>query len=201
MVNIQKIKNDKVLLRKNTLKIRDSIAPPYIMEASELICKYVYLESRYIRCKDVLIYSSFGSEVNTRPLIDKAFKDGKCVYFPKVEGDIMNFYRVGSLEELNSGYKGIMEPFGIGGEFQRDSEAICVIPGVCFGKNGYRIGYGKGYYDRFLARYPGLYKIGLSFEKQMVDYVPYEETDIRLDEIICENYILTRDGKGDARWI
>ena len=197
----ENVQETKIQLRKNCIRKRNSIAPPYYLAASERICKCVYLESKYIRAKDILCYSAFGNEVSTRALIDKAYADGKNVYFPRVEGDEMNFYRVYSLEDMKDGYKGIREPFYLDNKYNNTSGAICIVPGVVFGRDGYRIGYGKGFYDRYLSRFPGLYKIGICFEVQLVDSVPIGPYDVQMDEIICENYIFNKDGKGEARWI
>lgn len=194
------IKEEKSRLRKLISKQRNSIAPPDVVVLSEIICKYIESGSKYIRCQDILLYNSFGSEVKTDHLFNKALADGKNVYFPRVEDDLMNFYRVESKEELTEGFKGILEPFGNSPRFSKD-KAIVIVPGLVFGKDGYRIGYGRGFYDNFLKRFPDLYTIGICFSNQIIDQIPTEEHDEQLDEIVCENFILNREGTGDARWI
>jgi len=195
------IEFEKKSIRREVLKKRDSIAPPDLLRNSETICSYIIAESKYVRATDVLLYSSYGSEVITTKLCDKALKDGKNVYFPKVEGDYISFYKVSSPSELNAGYMGILEPYGFNGKFSDGHNAIIVIPGSVFGRDGYRVGYGKGYYDRFLSRNLDIYKIGVCFDLQLLDRVPRDEHDIQMDEIITEKCILTRNGKGEARWV
>lgn len=198
MLSIDVVKRN---LRSEMLKKRNSIAPPDLISKSDTIIKYVTAGSSYIRANDVLMYSNYGSEVITTMLFDKAISDGKDVYFPKVEGEYISFYQVNSLTDLNTGFKGILEPYGLGGKFQQKRNAIIIVPGVAFGRDGYRVGYGKGYYDRFLARYKDIYKVGVCFDIQLIDSVPRDEHDIQLDEIITERTILSRSGKGEARWI
>lgn len=192
---------DKKLLRKEMLKKRNSIAPPNLLSWSDTIVSFVVSGSKYIRATDVLLYSSYGSEVITTKLCEKALKDGKEVYYPRVEGEYMSFYKVTSPADLNTGFKGILEPYGCGGKFKAGHNTIVIVPGVVFGRDGYRVGYGKGYYDKFLGRNSDIYKIGICFEQQLIDRVPRDEYDVQMDEIITEKTILTRNGRGEARWI
>ena len=78
---------------------------------------------------------------------------------------------------------------------------MIIVPGTVFGRDGYRIGYGKGFYDRYLADYPGLWKTGICFSTQIVKECPHDEYDIQMDEIVCENEVITLNGEGEARWI
>lgn len=192
---------EKKLLRKEMLKKRDSIAPPNLLSWSDKIVSFVVSGSKYVRATDILLYSSYGSEVITKGLCEKALKDGKEVFYPKVEGDYMSFYRVTSPADLNTGYKGILEPYGFGCKFKTGHNTVMIVPGVAFGRDGYRVGYGKGYYDKFLGRNTDIYKIGICFDQQLVTCVPRDEYDIQMDEIITEKTILTRNGKGEARWV
>ena len=195
------VDNVKKQFRTDVLKIRNSLTPGEILDNSERICKCICADSKYVKCRDILLYSSFGSEVKTSYLFERALADKKNVYFPKVTGTNMDFYKVTSINELNAGFKGILEPFTSNSAFNSGKNAIVIVPGTVFGKDGYRIGYGKGYYDRFLARFPDIYKIGICHSIQLVPNVPYDEFDVRMDEIICESYILNKDGNGEARWI
>lgn len=195
------IEEQKKALRSEILKKRNSIAPPDLVAFSNRICSCVTTESKYVRCNDILLYSHFGSEVKTDYIFEHALKDGKNVYFPKVEGNIMNFYKVNSMDDLKTGFKGMLEPYNGLKHSNESSKAIIIVPGSVFGRDGYRIGYGRNFYDNFLSRFPDMYKIGICFSRQLVDTIPVDESDVQLDEIICEECILTRDGKGEARWI
>ena len=197
------IELDKRELRKNILKKRNAIYPADLMKKSELISRCIEMESRFLRAKNVLLYYSFGSEVKTDYLLKKSLEMGKRVYYPKVTGDDMDFYRVYSAGEFTSGFKGIMEPNEAGELFGLDSmdKSIIIVPGTVFGRNGYRIGYGRGFYDRYLRRYKDIYKVGVCFSCQLIDNCPYDNLDVRLDEIVTDSEILTADEKGEVRWI
>ena len=199
----QAIKEQKTKIRKEIIQRRNAIAPPDMIAHSKRICNLIMAESRYLKAKDILLYMSYSSEVKTDLLFETALKEGKNVYFPKITNDEMDFYKVTSFTDFATGYKGISEPFCCEQSYHKSdsNSAIIIVPGCVFGRDGYRIGYGKGYYDRFLARYPGLYKIGICYSVQMIDSCPCDSYDIQMDEIICEKEILTKSGKGEARWI
>ena len=189
-------------------------------EHSDKILKKVYDLEAYKNADVILSYVDYQSEVITSPLIEKAIIDGKKVFCPKVSGNDMDFYRIKGLEELKEGYKGIREPvsrekfpielksldtmnnprsqYSLSTNLLNDViRPLVIMPGVVFDRNGQRIGYGKGFYDRFLTQMSenklGLYTIGLCYECQLVDEVPYEMHDISLDMIVTENDIYGRD--------
>lgn len=135
-------------------------------------------------CEVVMLYSALPDEVPTQKLFDEFLAQGKTVLLPRVVSDTdMELRRYTGRHDLQEGAYGIMEPTG---ELFTDYDAIdvAIIPGMAFDSDGHRLGRGKGYYDRFLSRVPSLYKIGLCFSWQMVDYVPYDEHDIMMDEVI-----------------
>lgn len=132
----------------------------------------------------VMLYHALPDEVPTQALMDQLVAQGKTVVLPRVVNDTdMELRRYTGLQDLQEGAYSIMEPTG---ELFTDYDAIdvAIIPGMAFDSDGHRLGRGKGYYDRFLSRVPSLYKIGLCFSWQMVDYVPYDEHDIMMDEVI-----------------
>ena len=101
----------------------------------------------------------------------------------------MEFYQVVSIKQLESGYKGIKEP--VVNErylyrFERSEDTLVIVPGVAFDANGYRVGYGKGFYDRFLKDKRQMTVIGLCFSGQLVEEIPHDEHDIKMDKIITE---------------
>lgn len=198
-------KNNKSDLRKQILKIRNTLPPPKMFQDSQMICRYITSSSRFYRAKDILLYCNYGSEVRTDIIFEAAKAAGKNTYYPKVEGDNMIFYRIDSLKDLSGGYHGIREPFKMDVSFRHPKSsygsAIIIVPGTVFGRDGFRIGYGKGFYDRFLAFYPDLWKIGICYSSQIVKNCPHDEFDVKMDEIICEKEILTFNGTGEARWI
>ena len=134
----------------------------------------------------ILLYSALPDEVPTQSLMDDLVAQGKTVVLPRVVSDTdMELRRYTGQQDLQTGAYGILEPTG---ELFTDYDAIdvAIIPGMAFDAEGHRLGRGKGYYDRFLARVPHLYKIGLCFSWQMVDHVPCDEHDAVMDEVIVQ---------------
>ena len=194
---------EKRRLRSEILAIRNTMPLLLRQQKSDKILQTVYDIGAYKDAEVILTYVDYQSEVITSPLIERALLEGKKVYCPKVSGDDMDFYRISSLNYLKEGYKGIREPeaeelFIAIPQNPPDKKPLVIMPGVAFDMDCHRIGYGKGFYDRFLTRMSengmDFYKIGLAYECQLVDKVPYETHDISLNVIVTENDIY---GKGD----
>jgi 5-formyltetrahydrofolate cyclo-ligase len=134
----------------------------------------------------LLLYSALPDEVPTQTLLDKLTAQGKTVLLPKVVSDEdMELRHYTGKADLQQGAFGIMEPCGkVFTDY--DSIDVAIVPGMAFDQQGHRLGRGKGYYDRFLAKIPKVYKIGLCFSWQLVDEVPCDEHDIIMDEIIVQ---------------
>lgn len=144
----------------------------------------VHLTEYLPACKVVMLYCALSDEVPTQGVMDELVAQGKTVLLPRVINDTeMELCRYAGNKDLRQGAYGIMEPTG---EVFTDYDAIdvAIIPGMAFDEAGHRLGRGKGYYDRFLARVPNLYKIGLCFSWQVVPHIPCDEHDIRMDRII-----------------
>lgn len=162
---VERIRAEKRALRRQYKEIRASIAPEIKCENDRRMAALLE-ESLCVRyAKRILLYASFGSEPDTLAFAEKALNGGKRLYFPKsYPGGVMRFFEVKSLAELCPGAFGVLEPRedranayepGVGAD-------VCLVPGVCFDVYGYRIGYGKGYYDRFLSRFDGV-TVGLAY--------------------------------------
>ncbi len=140
----------------------------------------------------VLSYVSFKSETDTHTLIEELLGMGIRVAVPKVNKDEIEFYYIESLDDLTPGYMGIPEPaeYMSAWEPQDESEGchadMILVPGSVFDLMNNRIGYGGGYYDRFLSRYPGLYSIGLAYSCQITDKIPADAWDKPLDMVVTE---------------
>ena len=119
--------------------------------------------------------------------IEKALEMGKTGAVPRVEGDDMVYYEIKDFSTLKSGYFGIMEPDG--GKVCTREEGFLLVPGVAFDPARHRVGYGKGFYDRFLAAHPGFTTVAAAFEFQLFDAVPFEETDILPQMLVTEQKI------------
>lgn len=158
-----------------------------LMYSSHILQKIVALDE-YKQADVVLAYVSFSSEVDTHFLIKHAISEGKKVAVPKVfENREMKFYLINSLEELSPGAYGILEPDTKHELRINDNEKyILLLPGVAFDEEKNRLGYGGGYYDTFLEKYPQIFKLMPAYELQKVDKLPADSHDIKADMIITE---------------
>lgn len=174
-------------IRKQILTIRDSIAEDVRKEKSKKIASVVTEEEHFKKAGYILLYSDYKSEVETKEIFLEAKRQGKQVYYPKVKGETMTFYRVNQLEDLQAGYKGILEPREEH-PYQKEMEekSFLIMPGVAFDKDGNRIGYGKGYYDKFLQKHPFLYKAGICFTEQVVEHIESEAYDKKIDVLYTD---------------
>ena len=190
--HISELKREtKSRIRGRMLKIRNALTQEERDRAAHLLTERILGHPWFQASDAILCYADYGSEISTKGLILEALSAGKTVFLPRVEGEEMAFYRISGLSELVHGYKGIPEPEGntekYFGEAQAAERTLLVMPGVAFDRNRNRIGYGKGFYDRFLADNPGLQRrsIAVGFQCQMAEELPAEETDIRPCQVIC----------------
>jgi 5-formyltetrahydrofolate cyclo-ligase len=146
----------------------------------------------------VFLFLSMNSEIDTRPMLESALKDGKKVFAPKVSyapngAEKLVFYNITSAEgPWEKGAFGIREPAG-GGKAAADEDfpALIVVPGLAFDRNGNRLGKGGGYYDRFLGEMDSEYAaIGLCMDFQVVGFVPVGEKDMKMDWVLTQNEIM-----------
>lgn len=190
----------KAEVRKEKLLTRDSLNPQIWTVESGVIEKTL-LRSRLFHDADcILLYSDYHGEVGTTLIFNEALIQGKEVYLPKCIDSFdttgMDFYRVFSSYELVPGYKGIMEPLEdatkvFSYENAANKNILMLVPGVAFDKNGNRLGYGKGYYDRYLKDKERIVKCGLLFECQLTEEIPSEECDVKMDILITEKTALS----------
>lgn len=175
---------DKGLLRKRMRELKRQFTGKELGELSLHIINKVEKHKAVTGAKTILMYHSLPDEVNTHDAVCRLAQSGKTVLLPKVTGNSdmeLRIYR--GANDLEKGAFGIMEPSG---ELFTDFANIdvAIIPGMAFDENNNRLGRGKGYYDRLLARMPGVYKIGICFDFQKVDSVPADINDIKMDEVI-----------------
>ena len=190
---------EKKEIRRKILALRDSLSDAERARAKVLLTERILGHQWFYRSDVLLGFASYGSEIDTSEILQEALQQGKKVYLPKIvarpviEGEgkdnsclEMVFLRVHSLAELHPGYRGIPEPEACGAlgenaetfEYQSENNdcTLMLMPGVAFDGCRNRIGYGKGFYDRFLANKPGLQNrtIAVGFSCQMVE-----------EEIVC----------------
>jgi 5-formyltetrahydrofolate cyclo-ligase len=177
----------KAALREKMLSKRDAIAQKDLEAMSTAIMESLFLRPRFAEAKTVAFYIPKGKEVGTLGMIKAALAAGKEVLVPVTRENI-SFCRFTSFEELAPGKYGIPEPKAC---FPPSREPdVIVVPGVSFGLCMHRLGYGKGYYDRYLSGSPA-YRIGICFDFQVVERLPTHENDERMDEIVTDKRIIS----------
>lgn len=147
----------------------------------------------YKKASVIFIFVSFKSEVDTHKIIIRAISDGKIICVPKIHSrsEGMMVFRINSLAELKPGYHGILEPLDKCPEVDSTKIDLIIMPGVAFDKYGGRVGYGAGFYDRFLSEINiDVDKIALSYHFQILDNVPMNKEDVPIDGIITEEEII-----------
>ena len=149
---------------------------------STLIQKFVLNSNEFKSAKTVGAYHAFGSEVKTDLVIEQTRSFGKKIALPSVEGESLTFYELSSGKYLVKGRFGIMEPLPYG---PVDFIDLLIVPGIAFDYKGYRLGYGKGYYDKLLAK-KNVYSIGLAYSFQLLESLPSGEYDKRLNAVATE---------------
>lgn len=178
-------------LRKRIIAERDLLSKEERMRSQGLLTERILGHQWFCEAKELLIFLSYGSEIDTGEIISEAHHLHKKVYVPKVEGDVMEFYRLMPNEILKEGYKGILEPdLSVPHEKfiftkEKAEEVLMIMPGVAFDVMHNRIGYGKGFYDRYLADKEDMHTIAVGFAMQMVPEIAADEKDIRPMQVIC----------------
>lgn len=173
-------------LRKRVLDRRNRLTKEEAEEKSSIIANKLKKKQYFLAEDNVLIYIDYNGEVITRGIIEDCLASGKRVACPRIDSDgVMRFYEISDLSQVRQGYKGIMEPCGQ--EPFEPETALVVMPGVAFDGEGYRLGYGKGFYDTYLQGHERYVTVALAFSCQMVEQVPRETHDVRVAEILTEN--------------
>ena len=186
---------DKKTLRKEfsarRKKLKTSVKDDIITD------KILSLE-KVLSADVVLLYASFGSEINTWKLAEDLILKGRKVAFPKCgENGIMTFHTVSDLSQLRDGAPGkydICEPDGSLPQPVVTEKSICIVPGLAFTSNGGRLGYGGGFYDRFLAANNCVHTIALAYEGMIADDLPLLPHDLKVDMIVTEERTVLCNG-------
>ena len=137
----------------------------------------------YRQAKTVYGYLPYNQEVRTVPILKQALADGKQVAVPKVYGDTMRFLYITDLSQIAPGYAGIPEPVA-DGPAADDPTALVLMPGLAFDPQGHRIGYGGGFYDRFLEAEPLHPTVALCYDFQLLPHLDTEEHDVPVDCVL-----------------
>lgn len=177
-------------LRKEYKKIRNDIKNK--VKLSFQISDNLFNSEIYNNCESVFCYASFGSEADTTDIVLNSLARNKTVALPVCtdKNGNMDFYKINSFSDLIEGTYGILEPdTNICEKIEPNNKTLLTVPAVVFDKKGYRIGYGKGYYDRYLKKFNGI-SVGLCYNRCIIDEVPADKFDEKVDFIVCENFLI-----------
>jgi 5-formyltetrahydrofolate cyclo-ligase len=181
--------NEKQQLRKQMLTYRENLEKRVVKRASAHVCRQLVQLSEYIEAEKILFYMAIRNEIDLLDAMKMAWKDQKQVLLPRVKGTWMECIEVKQLDQLKKGTFGIPEPTD-GPIVRPDQLDLVVVPGIAFDVQGYRLGYGGGYYDRLFARYPSLTRIGVLEHGQLVATVHPESHDQPMHILITSQQIL-----------
>lgn len=180
---------DKKILRKKLREIRDALTSKDIDIRSRRIAEQVLKTSFYKECTCICVYEAFRNEVCCKRITEQAFQDGKCVYLPVTDEETktMEFYRITEDTIYQEGNYGIREPQLDGNSETLQRKALVLMPGLAFDRNKHRLGYGGGYYDKYLSLHNEHITAALCYNFQIVEELPYEEHDILPHYIVTES--------------
>lgn len=178
---------DKSSIRKKIISERDKIDIKEKRYKDNKI-KEKLMETKYYKeCEKIFIYIGFGSEINTYEYIQDFFKDNKRIFVPRtnIKNKTMEAVEINDLNNLEKNKYGILEPSLDKEQIDKNEIELIILPGVAFDKVGGRIGYGGGYYDKFLKNVSSkAIKVALAYDLQVLDKIPMEEHDIKYDYLI-----------------
>lgn len=185
------MKEFKIQLRKKYRSIRENMDLKIKNIWDNKILKKVTALSKYKNCDMLFTYVSKDIEVDTIEIIKRAWQDGKKVAVPACNKETleMNFYLINSMDDLEKGAFGLLEPKkDICEKAEETENTICIIPGFSFDQEGFRLGYGYGYYDRFLQNFKGT-KIGLCYNNCMTIRLPHGRYDCSVNVLVTNAFI------------
>ncbi len=177
--------NSKQQIREEMTLRRASLSDDDVSEAGAKVMRNLFSDEEFLKVESVGFYYSMKGEISTKEMIERTLKFGKTIYLPRIRTGEIAFCEFEGFESLAAGQLGIMEPLG---ETEEVPELL-VVPGLAFDLEMYRLGFGKGYYDKYLAKHD-VYSIGVCYEWQVVPKLPREKHDMRMDKIIAEDWVL-----------
>lgn len=181
---------EKKRIRQRVQKKRNELTVEEWAEKTRLIYEKVIFHPMFQEADTIYSYVDFRREAGTEKIMEAAWKMGKRVAVPRTEGETMDFYYIDSLEELSVGHFGVREPEPV--HLAEGKEGLVLLPGSAFDMQRHRIGYGGGYYDRYLEKHPSLATMALAFSFQILDQIPYEPFDVRPEIIVTDTGIIEK---------
>ena len=174
---------DKKALRARIRELKRAMTESEIEGKSAVLAQKFRASSLYAQANTIYGYLPYNQEVRTVAILQQALQDGKRVAVPKVFGEQMRFIYLEDLSAVEKGYAGIPEPVA-DGPVADDPTALVLMPGLAFDAKGHRIGYGGGFYDRFLEEEPNHPTLALCYDFQMLEHLETEAHDIPVDQVI-----------------
>lgn len=186
---------NKKMTRNAIKEMRLALSEEEIQTLSEACVSKVLQFPELLEAKTVCVYMSTGNEIDTSAIIQYCLENDKKVAAPRVEGETMEFYYFENASDLRQGAYDIWEPTGM--VKVTDEESLVIMPGVAFDLNCNRIGYGKGYYDRYLSKHPKMKRIALAYEFQIVGKIKQEIHDVKPQMIVTESRVIMQPKEFD----
>ena len=174
---------DKTELRRRIREKKRAMTAEEIRERSARLGALFAASEAYRKAKTIYGYLPYNQEVRTVPVLEQALRDGKRVAVPKCYGSEMKFIYLEDLTRVAPGYAGIPEPIA-DEPVAEDETALVLMPGLAFDRQGHRIGYGGGFYDKFLSREPNHPTVALCYDFQLLPHLDTEEHDIPVDTVL-----------------
>ncbi|HIZ56076.1 MAG TPA: 5-formyltetrahydrofolate cyclo-ligase [Firmicutes bacterium] len=186
-IDLRPIKRE---LRDASKAFRRALPPEVKQEKDRQIFERLCSLQCYQQARTLLCFVSLPIEVDTYRIIRHAFEQGKQVAVPKcLKKNQMKFYLIHSFDDLEAGTFSVLEPkLDQCEELTDETNSLCIVPGLCFDLNGYRLGYGGGYYDRFLDRYPGI-TLGICYNACIKGALPHGRYDRTVDGVVTEKFV------------
>ncbi len=179
------VKEAKRTLRREMLALRDTMTAADVAEKSLAIAGTLLASRAYREAACLYVYVETRGEVTMQEIRQAAWRDGKRVAVPKVEGRDMTFYYITCEDDLEEGFRGIREPRA-GCEPAHEEGALMLLPGVAYDRDGNRMGYGGGFYDRYLAAHSGHVMAAPAYDCQIREQLPVECFDCKVPWIVTE---------------
>lgn len=190
---VNDIRGIKQELRRKYRSLRSEMAHDFKLQQDQKIFDKLVAMEAYKNAKTLLCFISTPIEIDTHKIIARALSDGKAVAVPKcinLSGK-MDFYLIRSFDDVEESTFKLLEPkMNVCKKLTKFGDSICVLPGFAFDTDGYRIGFGKGYYDRFLNKYKQT-KIGVCYNNCIAQKLPHGKFDVAADFIVTPKYIMT----------
>lgn len=175
----------KKAIRQQIMKQRNNMTSEEVQQLSAQICSNIKELDIYKAAEKICLYMPINNEVDVTLLAYDAWNDGKTLWLPKTSGNTMGFFKFSQDTALSLGTYGIMEP--VSDELlEPDKDTLVLMPGAAFSPDGGRIGYGGGYYDRFLNKWDVCRTAAVCYQFQILQELPVEKHDVKPDIIVSE---------------